>query len=227
MTSRKDFKRLVRGRMARTGESYTAARRHFADQSDPPMTPPPAASPDYATLAGMRDSALAAKTGCGWATWVFVLDKVGAAQWPHREIAAYVQQNYKTSSWWSQTVTVGYERIKGLRAIGQKRDGGFEVTKSKILAVPLRQLYRSFRDKRLRIKWLPGVALTIRTAVRDTSMRIIWPDGTLVQVGFLGKGRGKAQVAVQQGRFGSKEQAQEMKRYWVERLQTLERLVAK
>ena len=38
MTAHSDFKRRVRQRMQRTGESYTAARRHFLRQEDLKMT---------------------------------------------------------------------------------------------------------------------------------------------------------------------------------------------
>ena len=57
---------------------------------------------------------------------------------------------YKVPDWWTQMVTVGYERIKGLRARGQRRDGSYEATKSKVFAVPLGRLYRAFADKRTR-----------------------------------------------------------------------------
>jgi hypothetical protein len=41
MTKQADFKRLVRARMARTGESYTAARRHLlAEQQETPVAGP-------------------------------------------------------------------------------------------------------------------------------------------------------------------------------------------
>ena len=38
MTANKDLKRIIRQRMRRTGESYTAARRHFLDPEDSRMT---------------------------------------------------------------------------------------------------------------------------------------------------------------------------------------------
>ena len=50
-------------------------------------------------------------------------------------------EKYKVPGWWAQTVTVGYERIKGLRAVGQRRDGTFEANKSRTFAVPLARLY--------------------------------------------------------------------------------------
>jgi len=72
---------------------------------------------DYAKLAGMSDASIKARTGCTWERWATALDYVHANTWPHREIAAYVVEKYKISGWWAQTVTVGYERIKGLRAV--------------------------------------------------------------------------------------------------------------
>ena len=40
MTEQREFKKLVRQRMARTGESYTTARRHVLTQSHAPRHPP-------------------------------------------------------------------------------------------------------------------------------------------------------------------------------------------
>ena len=135
MTANKDFKRLVRGRMLRTGESYTAARANLLRK--------PPAKIDYAALAGISDASIQANTGCRWELWTKALDYAGAHTWPHRRIAEYVHKKFKVGDWWSQTVTVGYERIKGLRAIGQRRDGTFEAAKSKTFAVSIARLYRS------------------------------------------------------------------------------------
>ena len=163
MTTHKDFKHLVRARMAKTGESYTSARAKLiakvagrqvgrsAEQqtagrqggkaatqrsvSESAVLPPdrPAVLPSdrpavavllpdrLADLAGMSDAKLKAATGCDWASWVKALDYAGADNWPHREIARYVSEKFKTPSWWTQTVAVGYERIKGLRVKGQDR----------------------------------------------------------------------------------------------------------
>ena len=125
----KDLKRLVRARMQKTGEAYTTARAQLLakptaithrDESRA-LAPTPAI--DYAKLAGMSDAVVKEKTGCTWDRWVEALDSHGAAEMPHREIADLVHKKYKVGDWWSQMVTVGYERIKGLRARGQRRDG--------------------------------------------------------------------------------------------------------
>jgi hypothetical protein len=220
MPTNKDFKRVVRARMRKTGESYTAARAQLLTKKQS-VRQQPAAPAAYARLAGMSDAAVKAKTGCTWERWVQALDRVEAHAWPHREIARYVHEKYKVPSWWTQMVTVGYERIKGLRAIGQRRDGGYEASKSKTFAMPLARLYRAFRDQRTRKRWLPGVNLTVRTATRDKSMRIGWPDGTSVELQFSGKGRAKSQVQIQHGRLGDRAAATRMKEYWAERLAAL------
>jgi len=220
MPINKDFKRLVRGRMQKTGESYTAARAHLLQKQQETR---PA---DYAKLAGMSDASVKATTGCTWVRWVKALDRVQAHTWPHRRIAEYVHAKYKVAGWWAQTVTVGYERIKGLRAIGQRRDGGFEATKSRTFVVPLARLYRAWSDARTRARWLGAVELTIRTATRDKSMRITWPDKTSVALGFSGRGAAKSQVQIQHAKLPDKAATTRMKRYWEERLAALGEILA-
>jgi hypothetical protein len=225
MTTDKDFKRLVRARMQKTGESYTAARAHFVARSasTAPARPP---AIDYAALAGQSDATIKAKTGCGWERWVKSLDYAQAYTWPHREIATYVREKYKVPGWWAQSVTVGYERIKGLRAVGQRRDGSFEANKSRTFAVPLVRLYRAWHDSRARARWLPDVQLTIRTATRGKYLRITWPDRTSVAVYFASRGAGKSQVAVQHGNLPDRAAAARMKEYWAGRLDALGEVLA-
>jgi hypothetical protein len=169
----------------------------------------------------MSDAALKAKTGCNWERWVYALDRAKAYEWPHARIAEYVHEKYKVGDWWGQTVTVGYERIKGLRAIGQRRNGTYEASKSKTVAMPLSRLYRVFSRKDLREKWLPGVALTLRSSTREKYMRMNWPDGTAVLLGFTSKGRGKSQVAIQHVKLPDQATAARMKSFWGERLEVL------
>src|SRR5204863_9765178 len=142
MPIKKDFKRVVRDRMKKTGESYTTARAQLL-RNKAPSTPNEQAAPtqrrgapstatvtDYAKLAGMSDASVKKATGCTWERWVKALDKMGAKEKPHRDIAAMVA-SFGTPNWWTQTVAVGYERIRGLRAKGQVRSGAYQTTKSR------------------------------------------------------------------------------------------------
>jgi hypothetical protein len=52
-------------------------------------------------------------------------------------------------------------------------------------------------------------------------MRITWPDRTSLEVGFMAKGSGKSQVALQHTKLPEKVVATRMKQYWTERLDEL------
>ena len=225
MPTDKDFKRLVRGRMQKTGESYTAARAHLRKQTPTSAASKPAPV-DYAKLAGRSDAVLKQRTGCTWERWVKALDRAKADTWTHGEIAKYVHEKYKIPGWWAQTVTVGYERIKGRRAIGQRQDGTFEASKSRTFAVPLERLYGAFHDARARSRWLAGVDLTVRATTRDKSMRITWPDRTSVEVWFTARGDAKSNVALAHGKLPDRDSSARMKSFWGDRLDALEELLA-
>ena len=70
MTQQKDFKRVVRARMQKTGESYTTARLHLVKKQEAPVV-------DYASLAGLSDESVKKATGRTWAMWVSLLDMPG------------------------------------------------------------------------------------------------------------------------------------------------------
>ena len=217
MPIQKDLKRLIRARMEKTGESYTTARSQILSQKS--VTPP---LEKFAELAGMSDEAVQAKTGHSWKQWVAALDDRDAISMSHKEIAQMVYENFEVSGWWAQTVTVGYERIRGLREIGQRRTTGkFESNKSKTFSVPVSKLYKAWSVKRTRDRWLPDVDITVRTSTKDKSMRITWPDGTSVHAYFTDKGPEKSSVAVQHVGLPSKKELAERKEYWAERLGAL------
>jgi uncharacterized protein YndB with AHSA1/START domain len=229
MPTHKDLKRLVRTRMRKTGEAYTTARAHLLKHRSQPVSPlaasRPASAPSFEQLAGIKDATIKTRTGCDWERWVWVLDQAGAQEWSHRAIAEHVRRRYKTAMWWTQAVTVGYERIKGLRRVGRRRNGQYEVGKSKTFAAPATRVYRAFRDARTRRRWLGDVSLTVRTVIPNKAMRITWADGTNVEWYFVPKGDTKCQVAVQHGKLADREAADRMKTWWGERLGELDRML--
>ena len=237
MTTQKDFKRLVRGRMQKTGESYTTARATLLAQSAKRKAPneerngtgaeadtvAATATPpmDFAKLAGMSDEAIKTNTGCTWEKWVWALDQVNAHNWPHGEIARYVKEKYKVRDWWTQAVTVGYERIRGLRARGQRRSGSWEASKSKTVNAGAGTVFKAFKQPKLRSKWLPGNKAVERTSVPNKSIRLTWEDGSSVEVYIVSKGRSKTQVAVQHTKLASRQAVDQMKAFWAEHLDAL------
>ena len=57
-------------------------------------------------------------------------------------------------------------------------------------------------------------------------MRITWPDGTSVALGFTRKGAAKGQVQIQHSKLADKSAATRIKRYWEERLAALGEVLA-
>ncbi len=216
MPKQKDLKRIIRSRMRKTGESYTAAHLHIVRKKE--------TTPDYATLAGVSDDALQKSTGRTWAEWVDTLDAVGAAEMPHRQIARHVL-SLGTSSWWSQTVTVGYERIRGLRERGQLCTGEYEATKSRTFPVPVEELYKAFAEARLRARWLPARP-KVKTAYPGKRIRVVWEDDTLVEFSFTAKGSNRSAVAIQHLKLTDKPAAEQMKLWWADRLRDLSEILA-
>lgn len=85
------------------------------------------------TAAGMSDEAVKAATGRDWAEWRTHLDAMGAAELAHIEIARLLSAD-GVPGWWSQMVTVGYERMIGKRALGQRCDGKFSASASRTVS---------------------------------------------------------------------------------------------
>ena len=82
MTRQKSFKRLVRHRMEKTGERYSAARAALLAAEQPAGADEP--RPPLAT----SDETIRQRTGRGWEEWFDLLDEWGAADRPHRIIFA-------------------------------------------------------------------------------------------------------------------------------------------
>jgi hypothetical protein len=224
MTRNKDLKRIIRTRMKKTGESYTVARAHVISTGKSKQAP--ARSVNLAALAGMSDDKVAAKTGRTWQAWLRTLDADEAETMSHGDIAAMVHEKHGVDNWWSQMVTVGYERIKGRRERGQRLDGMYEASKSKTFNVPVKTLFRAWADSGIRRRWLDDVKTVVRTATAPKSMRLQWPDGTIVAIWLTPKGGTKSVVALAHTRLPDKAASDKAKTYWGDRLDALATLFA-
>jgi uncharacterized protein YndB with AHSA1/START domain len=209
MTRQKSFKRLVRTRMEKTGESYTAARSMLLAASEPKGSD----RPRLAT----SDDEIRRRTGRGWEQWFDALDEWGADARPHKEIARWVagQLQLDPLAWNAQAVSHSYELARGLRVPGERSDGSFTATASRTVAVPVERLYDAFVDDSERERWLPDGRLRERTATRPRSARFDWDDGeTRVQVDFEPRDDGKSRLALEHVRLGDADDTERMKAYW-------------
>lgn len=174
--------------------------------------------------AGIGSAAVLAKTGKSFDEWFALLDKVGAPNWPHKEIAAHLYDECGCPNWWGQMIAVGYEQARGLRVKNQSCSGTFTANASKTVSVPVAALFKSWNDPDDLIRWLPEAAsMTVRKATANKSLRITWIDGrTSVEVNFWMKGEAKSQVAVQHSKLASPSEVSHWKAFWASALLKLQ-----
>jgi len=183
--------------MHKTGERYTTARRYELDlhvlasatpdqiaaEPESPTLPPRVAEP------GPSDEAILRGSGRTWDQWFVLLDAWGATERSHTEIARHVQDDFGVNGWHAQSVTVGYERARGMRAINQA-NGSFSVNVSRTVGVPVQTLYDAFLDEFASM-------LRVRTAHPHKSARFdVVGTKTRLLVGFTERGPEKSSVAL-------------------------------
>jgi hypothetical protein len=216
MTTQQSFKRRIRARMEKTGESYTAARAQLLPDPEPETVP------GYEPR--MADEKVQAATGRVWADWFALLDEWGAVDRAHPEIATWLNAEHGVPGWWAQTVTVEYERARGLRPFRGDRDGTHNVSASKTIAAPVDELFDAWTDPDRRVRWLGDVELRERTSRPPRTARYDWEDGsTRVIVGFEAIGEAKSRVALSHERLPDEDEAVRLKAFWRERLAELKR----
>jgi uncharacterized protein YndB with AHSA1/START domain len=116
--------------------------------------------------------------------------------------------------WWAQSITVSYERARGMRAVGQRKDG-FAVTATKTVNVPIADLFEAFDDVDERKQWLPDAELSPRTVTERKSARYDWEDGsTRVVVAWEAKDEKKSTIYISHERLPDADTAEAMKAYW-------------
>lgn len=209
MTEDKARKRAIRRRMEKTGERYTAARRHLVKPSDEVRI----------EHLGQTDASLRENSGKGWREWLRILDAWGAKERKHGDVVNHLLDEYGVPGWWAQSITVGYERARGLRAKHQTLSGSFQVSTSKTFSVGVDRLFRAFAEPRRRNRWLEPGTLRVRTTQTGKSARFDFrQDGTRVHAYFTAKGSAKSTVTIQHERLPNADAVADMRAFWKERL---------
>jgi hypothetical protein len=176
------------------------------------VLPPRVAEP------GVSDASVQKATGKSWDEWFALLDTWHGTTHNHTEIARHVHETYGIDGWWAQSVTVGYERARGMRALHERPDG-FSMNASKTFPVPVERLFAAFVEQDERERWLEAVELRNRTNQPHKSARFdVLPGETRLAVTFVAKGPQKAVAQLQQDRLGSADEVTRWKALWKEQL---------
>ncbi len=238
MTRARALEQVIRTRAARTGERYTTARRHVLrelNQKPASATPeaiavrtPAARTPVKTTKGGMSDASALKRTGHDLAHWFAVLDKFGAVARGHTAAARHLNRDHGVDGWYSQGITVAYERERG--GVNQRGDGAWEVSVSKTITATPQQLARAFTNARQRRDWIseadPQLAAAVAKGLADKKskgwvvrpdghgrLRYKW-DGTIVQLYAYPKPGGKIALTVQHTKLADAEAVETYRSKW-------------
>ena len=227
MTTQKTFKRRIRARATKTGESYTAARHHLVSRAERPGVPPAADPPlDTRALAGVSEDALVERTGRPLAAWFEALDAWPATDRSHTEIARWLVQEHGIDGWWSQTVTVAFERARGRRVLHQTA-AGFSVGATRTVAAGADQVRGMFTDPRERARWLPDAPIEVHAAYRGRRGRFDWmAPPSKVWLDLVPKDDGRTTVTVTHEQLPDGAAAASMKQLWRDALGRLRDVLA-
>jgi len=170
----------------------------------------------------LDDAAVIKATGRSVRDWIATLDERGARTLPHKEIARLLRDDLGVPSWWSQMVTVEYERAIGRRETGQSAGGEFRTTVSRTLPGTMEEALdrwlarRAAGDEEAAFDGVPFAAEpTLSRAPKRTYWRVPLADGSRVTVFFSAKpGGAAALLAVEAGRLGGTADIARWKTFW-------------
>jgi uncharacterized protein YndB with AHSA1/START domain len=235
MPTQKLFKQRVRARMTKTGESYTTARQQLLRKAVGPQAIEPegtteVSTPEQAAASAVvtepippdarlvADASMLRATGKGHAEWFGLLDAWGGTEHNHTEIARWLSETHGVPGWWTQNITVAYERARGLRARHQMRDG-FSISVTRTVSAAPERALEAFTDAAVRARWLPQAPMTQRPTRAKLAARFDWADPpSRVIVAIVPKGTDRAVVAVAHEQVPDAETGELLKRRWRESL---------
>lgn len=208
--------------------------------SEPTRSSPP---PTGRLLDRVSSESLHGATGRGWREWLELLDAAGAAQWEHGQIVGHLEQEHlEVSSWWRQTLAVGYEQARGKRVVGQTAGAGFQLGVQRSVPAPAAQVWdlivsrpdlwlgegASVDFTRGARYALAGARGEIRVVKPGNRLRMTWqPDGwaspATLQLTLQTRPSGTTAITVHLERLPDAEAREELRHRW---RRALERVVA-
>lgn len=175
------------------------------------------------------DEAVKKATGKVWKEWFTILDKYGAKKLAHIDIAKMVYDKYlgksnpgispdvaSSGGWWSQMVTVEYERSRGLRKVNQSTSG-YSVSVHKTVNMPVSTLFTEWR-KIAKRKKLAENTLQENKTIRYKAEK---SEPLFVAV-FASKGPARSRIAIEAMRLPSAKAVEEERTKWKKEFEKLQ-----
>ncbi|MFQ6012760.1 MAG: SRPBCC domain-containing protein [Thermoplasmata archaeon] len=186
--------------------------------------------------------AVQAKTGRGWEAWFAILDAWKATEKGHASTAKHLVEAHGLSGWWAQTVTVEYERVRGLREVGQRGEE-FVATVQRTIRTSPEAAYAALTEPGQLSHWFTqeargdlrvGGRYTDKDGDRGEFLRLDPPNrvkytwenpahapGTVVEIWISPKGEEKSLVRLAHSRLRNREEFEDLKQAWGRALDAL------
>jgi hypothetical protein len=177
--------------------------------------------------AEQREGPVLRATGRTLPEWFSILDERGASDLAHKDIARILSDGFGVSGWWSQHVTVEYEKHIGRRETGQRQSGEYEGTASRTFPGTMEEVLERW------LRHLPvgagasfdGVEFAGEPAVSRTDKwrywRVTLADRSRVTVTITDRPGGPARrggpastLAVTSGRLPTRDDSLRWKTFW-------------
>ena len=183
-----------------------------------------------ARVTDISDEAVRRATGRDWSQWFTAMDGLGGDD--HTERARRLAEAHpELSGWWCQSVTVQYERARGLRA-RHETSTGFQVSVQRTVAGSLADVWAVVLDGLVPgaewaegAEWeVEGVRVEVRI-VREGQLRFWWHGGSgrsTVVVTAEGLGE-RTVVRVQHEGLASRGEVEAMRGWWRKALERVAR----
>lgn len=167
------------------------------------------------------DDKVRAATGKGWNEWCDLIDTWPGHTEGHGVIVSHLQDVHGVDSWWSQAVTVGYERITGIRLRYQQPDGTFTASTSRTAPVHAGWLRQRLLDQGWRDEQFAGHESELRSRPTAKAVRVAIGPG-VAQFTMEPQPGDKVKVTITHERLPSPAAVEEWKRYWKEWLAAID-----
>ena len=167
--------------------------------------------------AGMANERVLEATGRDWAAWKAHLDGAGAADMSHAEIARMLKDD-GVAHWWSQMVTVGYERMIGRREVGQTCAGTYSAGASKTFVGDKDEALAAWQELVAgRLDYagaVTGEEPRVTQSEKWRYWRVDLDNGSKVTVGFSDKAEGKSAIGVNHEKLADADAVANAKAFW-------------
>lgn len=189
------------------------------------------------------DEAIKAKTGRSWPEWIVVIDGFGGEGMTHKDIARKLHddgliagEGSANAGWWAQAVTVGYEKLKGRRVLGETADAGFQVGVHKTVPYELAKVWEFILSPvglELWVGQVPELVLEEKSCyqakdgttgevrsfkelefIRLTWQPPDWKEPSTLQLRLAETGPGKTRIGFHHERLAGVTQREQMKKHW-------------